>query len=82
MSGLYSILQEDTANSDRSKVNRGQRDVDTSKPIQAALDAEKKFFENHASYNSKAQYCGTPYLARRLNAVGAEKISMPPFSNA
>ncbi|KAF8316851.1 putative ember of the dynamin family of GTPase [Clavulina sp. PMI_390] len=50
-------------------VNRGQRDVDSSKPIQVALDAEKKFFETHPSYSSKAQYCGTPYLARRLNAI-------------
>ncbi|CAG7846064.1 Vacuolar protein sorting-associated protein 1 [Serendipita indica DSM 11827] len=50
-------------------VNRGQRDIDTSKPISAALDAEKNFFENHPSYRSKAQYCGTPYLARRLNMI-------------
>jgi hypothetical protein len=50
-------------------VNRGQRDIDNKKRITAALDAERNFFENHASYSSKSQYCGTPYLARKLNMV-------------
>ncbi|KAI0049869.1 hypothetical protein FA95DRAFT_1604029 [Auriscalpium vulgare] len=49
-------------------VNRGQRDIDQSKPIAAALEQEREYFENHPSYKSKAQYCGTPFLARRLNA--------------
>ncbi|KAJ3067939.1 vacuolar protein sorting-associated protein 1 [Podochytrium sp. JEL0797] len=50
-------------------VNRGQRDIDTKKKISAALEAEKNFFENHASYRTRAQYCGTPFLARRLNVI-------------
>lgn len=50
-------------------VNRGQRDIETSKTISAALEHERKFFENHPSYQSKAQFCGTPFLARKLNAV-------------
>lgn len=50
-------------------VNRGQRDIDTSKPIQQALDAERNFFESHPAYQGKAQYCGTPFLARKLNMV-------------
>ncbi|ORX58130.1 hypothetical protein DM01DRAFT_1333796 [Hesseltinella vesiculosa] len=50
-------------------VNRGQRDIDTKKSIGKALDAEHQFFENHASYKSKAQYCGTPFLARKLNMI-------------
>lgn len=50
-------------------VNRGQRDIDTSKSIASALENEKKFFENHPSYASKAQYCGTPWLARKLNII-------------
>lgn len=50
-------------------VNRGQRDIEGKKSIRSALDAEKEFFENHTSYRSKAQYCGTAYLARRLNMV-------------
>ncbi|KAI0263720.1 VpsA protein [Gloeopeniophorella convolvens] len=50
-------------------VNRGQRDIDTSKPITAALDAERQFFEGHPAYAGKAQYCGTPFLARKLNMI-------------
>ncbi|OZJ05084.1 Vacuolar protein sorting-associated protein 1 [Bifiguratus adelaidae] len=50
-------------------VNRGQRDIDTNKTISKALDAEKAFFENHSAYRSKAQYCGTPFLARKLNMI-------------
>lgn len=50
-------------------VNRGQRDIEHKKSIKSALDNEKEFFENHPSYRSKAQYCGTSYLARRLNMV-------------
>ncbi|KAJ3127444.1 vacuolar protein sorting-associated protein 1 [Nowakowskiella sp. JEL0407] len=50
-------------------VNRGQRDIDNRKSIAAALDNERNFFENHAAYKSKSQYCGTPFLARRLNII-------------
>ncbi|PSR72641.1 hypothetical protein PHLCEN_2v11488 [Hermanssonia centrifuga] len=50
-------------------VNRGQRDIDSNKPISAALDYEREFFENHPSYKGKAQYCGTPFLARKLNMI-------------
>ncbi|KAI8897962.1 Dynamin central region-domain-containing protein [Globomyces pollinis-pini] len=50
-------------------VNRGQKDIESKKKITSALEAEKNFFENHASYSSKAQFCGTPYLARRLNTL-------------
>ncbi|CAG8633714.1 25192_t:CDS:10 [Cetraspora pellucida] len=50
-------------------VNRGQKDIDSRKAITAALEAEKNFFENHPSYKSKAQYCGTPFLARKLNMI-------------
>ncbi|KAJ3332109.1 vacuolar protein sorting-associated protein 1 [Blyttiomyces sp. JEL0837] len=50
-------------------VNRGQRDIDNKKKISAALEAERNFFENHPSYRSKAQYCGTPFLARKLNMI-------------
>ena len=52
-------------------VNRGQRDIDMSKPIQHALDAERTFFEIRPAYQGKAQYCGTPFLARKLNMVCA-----------
>ena len=50
-------------------VNRGQRDIDSKKSISKALDNERDYFENHPSYRSKAQYCGTPFLARKLNMV-------------
>jgi replication fork clamp-binding protein CrfC len=50
-------------------VNRGQRDIENKKRIVAALEAEKNFFENHKAYRNKASYCGTPYLARKLNLV-------------
>ncbi|KAI9482688.1 MAG: Dynamin central region-domain-containing protein [Benjaminiella poitrasii] len=50
-------------------VNRGQRDIESKKSIAKALNAEREFFENHPSYRSKAQYCGTPFLARKLNMI-------------
>lgn len=50
-------------------VNRGQRDIESNKSISAALDHERQFFENHPSYRSKAQYCGTPFLAKKLNMI-------------
>lgn len=50
-------------------VNRGQKDIETKKAISYALEAEKNFFENHRAYRNKSSYCGTPYLARKLNLV-------------
>ncbi|GAA5958159.1 hypothetical protein JCM3765_002833 [Sporobolomyces pararoseus] len=50
-------------------VNRGQRDIDNKRPIAQALEHERNFFESHPSYRSKASYCGTPYLTRRLNTI-------------
>lgn len=50
-------------------VNRGQKDITTNKSIASALEAEKAFFESHPSYKSRAQYCGTPFLSRRLNTI-------------
>ncbi|KAH9901934.1 vacuolar sorting protein 1 [Xylariomycetidae sp. FL2044] len=50
-------------------VNRGQRDIDNKKPIAVSLEAERAFFENHKAYRNKSSYCGTPYLARKLNLI-------------
>lgn len=50
-------------------VNRGQRDIETKKAISYALESEKNFFESHKAYRNKSSYCGTPYLARKLNLV-------------
>lgn len=51
-------------------VNRGQRDIENKRPISFALEHEKNYFENHKAYRNKSTYCGTPYLARKLNLVG------------
>ena len=50
-------------------VNRGQRDIESKKAISSALASEQAFFENHKAYRNKASYCGTPYLARKLNLI-------------
>jgi dynamin 1-like protein len=50
-------------------VNRGQRDIDTNRPITYALEKEREFFDNHPSYRGKSQYCGTPFLAHKLNQI-------------
>ncbi|KAK5201527.1 vacuolar protein sorting-associated protein 1 [Cryomyces antarcticus] len=50
-------------------VNRGQRDIENRKAISSALESEKNFFENHKAYRNKSSYCGTPYLARKLNLI-------------
>lgn len=50
-------------------INRGQKDIEGKKSIRLALEAERNFFETHPSYGSKAQYCGTPFLARKLNMI-------------
>lgn len=50
-------------------INRGQSDINANKSITAALDYERQFFENHPSYQNNAQYCGTPFLARKLNVI-------------
>ncbi|XP_072398017.1 dynamin isoform X1 [Diabrotica undecimpunctata] len=48
-------------------VNRSQKDIDGRKDINAALNAEKKFFFSHPSYRHIAERLGTPYLQRVLN---------------
>lgn len=50
-------------------INRGQRDIESKKTIRDALRDEAAFFENHPSYKAKSQYCGTPYLAKKLNSI-------------
>ncbi|KAJ2654681.1 vacuolar protein sorting-associated protein 1 [Coemansia sp. RSA 1200] len=60
-------------------VNRGQKDIQSKRPISSALESERQFFETHPSYQSKAQYCGTPFLARKLNILLMHhiKITLP-----
>lgn len=50
-------------------INRGQKDIELNKTIRQALEDEKAFFENHPAYKAKAHYCGTPYLAKKLNGI-------------
>lgn len=50
-------------------INRGQKDIEMNKTIREALKDEAQFFENHDAYRSKAAYCGTPYLAKKLNSI-------------
>jgi dynamin 1-like protein len=50
-------------------INRGQKDIETNKRISEALAYERNFFESHPAYRAKAQYCGTPFLARKLNMI-------------
>lgn len=50
-------------------INRGQRDIELKKTIRAALNDETAFFENHPSYKAKSQYCGTAFLAKKLNSI-------------
>ncbi|KAJ7084576.1 Dynamin central region-domain-containing protein [Mycena belliarum] len=50
-------------------VNRGQHDIDSNRPISYTLENEREFFKNHPSYRDKAQYCGTSFLAQKLNRI-------------
>ncbi|CCE87004.1 Piso0_005530 [Millerozyma farinosa CBS 7064] len=50
-------------------INRGQKDIESKKTIRDALQHERNYFENHPSYKAKAHYCGTPYLAKKLNGI-------------
>lgn len=48
-------------------INRSQKDIEGKKDIRASLEAERKFFVTHPSYQHMAEKCGTPYLQRVLN---------------
>uniref|UniRef100_A0A6G1SNY9 Dynamin n=1 Tax=Aceria tosichella TaxID=561515 RepID=A0A6G1SNY9_9ACAR len=48
-------------------INRSQKDIEGKKDIKASLEAERKFFSTHPSYQHMADRCGTPYLQRVLN---------------
>merc|ERR1712054_312266 len=50
-------------------VNRSQQDIDTKLPIQDALRAEMRWFQQHSVYRSISSRLGTPYLAKKLNMI-------------
>ena len=56
-------------------VNRGQRDIENKRAISVALENERNFFEGHRAYKNKSSYCGTPYLARKLNLVSSPGLN-------
>ncbi|XP_069555243.1 dynamin 3a isoform X1 [Brachyistius frenatus] len=62
-------------------VNRNQKDIDGKKDIQAALQAEKKFFLSHPAYKHMAERMGTLYLQRILNQQLTNHIqdTLPAF---
>lgn len=57
-------------------VNRGQKDVSSSTSIAKALQNERFYFENHPAYKNKAQYCGTLFLAKKLNFVSFSVVTV------
>ncbi|KAG0438119.1 Vacuolar protein sorting-associated protein 1 [Dictyocoela muelleri] len=57
-------------------VNRSQRDIESKKDIQSALNDEKKFFETHKSYKHNKNYCGTEFLRNKLQLILHEHIKM------
>lgn len=50
-------------------VCRSQRDIESHKPVEESLAAEKRFFETHPRYSTLSGHCGTQYLAKTLNNV-------------
>ncbi|KAF7843029.1 dynamin-related protein 3A-like [Senna tora] len=55
-------------------VNRCQEDIRENKSIKDALVAEEKFFHSRPEYNSVADSCGVPQLAKKLNQILAQHI--------
>lgn len=54
-----------------SVVNRSQQDINTEKPVSAALDSEKGFIADHPAYRDIAHKQGTKYLAKTLNQASS-----------
>ena len=52
-------------------VNRSQQDINTEKPMTAALDSEREFFGTHPAYKNIAHKQGTKYLTKTLNQASS-----------
>ena len=50
-------------------VNRSQQDINQGKSVEAARDAERRFFESHPRYRAMAASMGSVFLAKRLNEL-------------
>ncbi|KAJ6733786.1 DYNAMIN 3A-LIKE PROTEIN [Salix koriyanagi] len=55
-------------------VNRCQEDIILNRSIKDALAAEEKFFRSRPVYNSVADRCGVPQLAKKLNQILVQHI--------
>ncbi|CAI0557254.1 unnamed protein product [Linum tenue] len=55
-------------------VNRSQEDINLNRTIKDALAAEERFFRSHPVYNSLADRCGIPQLAKKLNHILVQHI--------
>ncbi|CAN1811685.1 Dynamin-related protein 3B [Linum perenne] len=55
-------------------VNRSQEDIKLNRTLRDALAAEEKFFCSHPVYNSLADRCGIPQLAKKLNDILLQHI--------
>ncbi|XP_008455129.1 dynamin-related protein 3A-like isoform X2 [Cucumis melo] len=56
-------------------VNRSQEDILLNRSIKDALIAEEKFFRSHPVYDSLADRCGVPQLAKKLNQILVQHIN-------
>jgi len=57
-------------------VNRSQEDINKNSPMSQARKAEEAFFTSHPEYRDVAAQCGSSNLARRLNAILVDHISV------
>ncbi|KAJ7946793.1 Dynamin-related protein 3A [Quillaja saponaria] len=55
-------------------VNRSQEDILLNRSIKDAILAEEKFFRSRPVYNSLADRCGVPQLAKKLNQILVQHI--------
>lgn len=55
-------------------VNRSQQDINQDLPMEEARKKEEDFFRSHSVYRNIAHRCGTKFLAKTLNHVGAEQL--------
>jgi len=58
-------------------VNRSQQDINTEKPMTAALESEKEFFVDHPAYRNIAHKQGTKYLTKTLNQASSISSRYP-----
>jgi hypothetical protein len=64
-------------------VNRSQRDIDTKKPMEKVIEAERRFFVTNDAYRDIADTNGYKYLSSTLNVILLNHIkkSLPSVHN-